>query len=257
MNDVLLWEKDYCTGMSTREIAKKYNTSNSTVTKKLRSKGLVLRTISQAKTIITREQEFAIVEMYSEGLSMADCERETGFSIDTVHRVLVKHNIETSKGRRIKFRRKTDQEKISRLYLQGWSLAELETELNTSRDSIKAVLRLCGIKIKSYGELKGHVFFDKKGREFHMRSGWEIAYAKYLDANDVEWDYERESFPIDTRTYTPDFWIYKKGVLDKLVEIKGWYRADAKKRVKMFRSLYPDVRLIVLREHNLKKMKVL
>jgi len=36
--------------------------------------------------------------------------------------------------------------------------------------------------------------------EIYMRSSWEIAYAKWLDKNGIEWQYESDTFDLDNTT---------------------------------------------------------
>jgi len=258
--DVSQWKRWYLDdGMSVRQIAKKAGVVSSTVVKHLNKAGIQMRTISEGKTKVTDDDRKKIIDDYELGLNMEDCARNVGFSMDTVKRVLYESGIETKRGRMIKFRRKEQQEKIRDLYNKGWSLSALERELDTSRDSIKAVLRIYGISIKSYGELNGFDFEDRKGRKYFMRSGWEMSYARYLDKLGLDWDYELESFDIgEGRKYTPDFWVYKKdGSLGYIVEIKGWYTEKAKRRVKLFKENFPKLNFKLLQEKNLQVLGVL
>jgi hypothetical protein len=60
-------------------------------------------------------------------------------------------------------------------------------------------------------------FRDRRSRLFNMRSTWEVEFARYLDRNGVDWDYEPFvfSFP-DGTTYLPDFVSY-----ETVYEVKG------------------------------------
>ena len=66
-----------------------------------------------------------------------------------------------------------------------------------------------------------------------MRSSYEIAYAKYLDNMNIEWQYESTTFNLGDTTYTPDFYLPDR---DKYIEIKGWWREDAKIKFKKFKN---------------------
>lgn len=69
-----------------------------------------------------------------------------------------------------------------------------------------------------------------------FRSSYESAYAKYLDKNKIEWEYEKKTFKLPNgTTYTPDFYLPKS---DKYVEIKGWLSDIAKNKIKLFRKSY-------------------
>jgi hypothetical protein len=56
----------------------------------------------------------------------------------------------------------------------------------------------------------------------------------------VEWWYERWTFKLadDTR-YTPDFVIQKPDGSLEVEEVKGFWRDDARAKVKIFAELYP------------------
>jgi hypothetical protein len=85
-----------------------------------------------------------------------------------------------------------------------------------------------------------------------MRSTWEVAYAKYLDKNKVKWLYESKTFDLGNTTYTPDFYLPKS---DTYVEIKGYLRTNAKKKIKLFKKLFKD--LVVLNKQDLESLGVL
>lgn len=56
----------------------------------------------------------------------------------------------------------------------------------------------------------------------------------------VEWWYEKWTFKLaDDLRYTPDFVIQKPDGLLEVEEVKGFWRDDARAKVKMFVALYP------------------
>lgn len=87
-----------------------------------------------------------------------------------------------------------------------------------------------------------------------MRSSWEIKYAKYLDKNNIKWQYEPKAFDLGNTTYTPDFYLPKQNLW---IEIKGWWRGDAKVKFNTFKRQYKNIKIDVLREKHLKSMKIL
>jgi len=103
---------------------------------------------------------------------------------------------------------------------------------------------------------KGHLSNIKpiKYKSTLMRSSWEVAYAKYLDKNKIKWLYESKTFDLGSTTYTPDFYLPDS---DTYVEIKGWWRDDAKKKFKMFQKKYCSMNIILLMQKELKKLKVI
>jgi predicted nuclease of restriction endonuclease-like RecB superfamily len=78
-----------------------------------------------------------------------------------------------------------------------------------------------------------------------MRSSWEIAYARYLTKRHIKWQYEPKTFNLGEMTYTPDFYLPRKNLY---IEVKGWWRTDAKKKFKLFKKLYPYVKIGVVRK---------
>lgn len=102
----------------------------------------------------------------------------------------------------------------------------------------------------------GKIFHGKWGKykNIWMRSSWETKYAQYLDKNKIRWQYEPIHFDLGNSTYTPDFYLIKE---NKYIEIKGYWRDDAKKKFKKFKRLYPKIKLNVLERKHLKKLEVL
>ena len=74
-----------------------------------------------------------------------------------------------------------------------------------------------------------------------FRSSWEANYARYLNAVDVKWEYEKHSFefPIKrgTRFYTPDFYLPDEHTW---IEIKGRMEGTSKTKLSRFKKYYPD-----------------
>lgn len=97
---------------------------------------------------------------------------------------------------------------------------------------------VCGrVKIEEY-----------KNKKFHGK--WEVLFAKWLDANEIIWEREIESFPYfwsnDWHLYFPDFFIPEYNVF---VEIKG-YETDRD------RSKWSAVsNLIIIRGKEISKIK--
>lgn len=87
-----------------------------------------------------------------------------------------------------------------------------------------------------------------------MRSTWEIKYAKYLDKLGVKWQYESKRFNLGNLTYLPDFYLPEKNLY---VEIKGYMSPGAYKRIKKFIKQFPEEKLIILKEKELKKLKII
>jgi predicted nuclease of restriction endonuclease-like RecB superfamily len=74
----------------------------------------------------------------------------------------------------------------------------------------------------------------------YMRSSYEIIYAKWLDMLNYHWIYEATTFNLGNTTYTPDFYLPSA---QTYIEIKGFWRDDAKKKFKLFQKLYPEINI--------------
>jgi len=87
-----------------------------------------------------------------------------------------------------------------------------------------------------------------------LKSGWEEAYAKYLDKNNVKWEYESKTFDLGNTAYTPDFYLPDT---NEYIEIKGWWRKDAETKFNLFAYQYPTINMQVLTKMELRNMGVL
>jgi len=87
-----------------------------------------------------------------------------------------------------------------------------------------------------------------------MRSGYEIKYAKYLDKKGIKWLYESKTFDLGDTTYTPDFYLPKT---KEYIEIKGWWRDDAKKKFELFKKMYPNIKITILDKLELTKKEII
>lgn len=90
----------------------------------------------------------------------------------------------------------------------------------------------------------------------YFRSSWELAYARYLDKNNIEYQYEPKRFKISNGTgcYTPDFYI--KG-LNQWHEVKGFLTDKAKEKMEIFKNEYPKETLCLIDEKVLHTLGVL
>jgi len=113
--------------------------------------------------------------------------------------------------------------------------------------------RMKGINNPMFGKLAHHGKWMKY-KKIKMRSSWEVAYAEYLDKNKIKWLYESKTFNLGDTTYTPDFYLPE---FNLYVEVKGWWRDDAKKKFKIFKRKYKDIKIKILNYKLLKNMEVI
>ena len=120
--------------------------------------------------------------------------------------------------------------------------------------------KLAGKKHPLYGKTSPHsrpsIYKDRKGREFALRSTWEVRVAAYLDKNDMDWDYEVVRYTLGEMTYLPDFTVYNTGGGFKLIEVKGWMSDKSRARIEKFRDLYPYISLEVWDGDKLKELGI-
>jgi len=66
-------------------------------------------------------------------------------------------------------------------------------------------------------------YLKHKYKDIKMRSSWEVKTAKWLDENNIEWEYESKKCIFNRRQgnrYIIDFYLPK---LNKYIEVKGWW----------------------------------
>jgi hypothetical protein len=83
-----------------------------------------------------------------------------------------------------------------------------------------------------------------------FRSSWEAKFAKYLDEQKIIWQYE-PMLEIPYGIYFPDFYLID---LNVYVEIKGYWRNDAKIKFNQASKIYP---MMLLEGKDLKAMGIL
>lgn len=82
----------------------------------------------------------------------------------------------------------------------------------------------------------------------YFRSSWEANYARFLNFTKEPWEYEPKTFifeaiEIGTRSYTPDFWLPRKG---HYIEIKGWMDPKSEVKLKRMAKYFPEVKIEVV-----------
>ena len=118
------------------------------------------------------------------------------------------------------------------------------------------------IKLKGLRKGNKNSHFGKKAvhgkkikyKNIYMRSSWEVGFAKWLDAFDINWQYESKTFNLGNYTYTPDFYLPD---FNYYIEIKGWLTNISKIKLNLFKKQYPDIKLKILRKEDLKFLNIL
>jgi len=82
----------------------------------------------------------------------------------------------------------------------------------------------------------------------YFKSTWEANFAKWCDGSGVKWRYEPKAFNLGESTYRPDFYLPE---FDCWIEIKGYWRKDAKEKVNKFISLNPNINFKLFEKQDL------
>jgi hypothetical protein len=100
--------------------------------------------------------------------------------------------------------------------------------------------------------LKGYkkndrTYVDRKGREHHLRSSWELGFAIFLDLLELNWDYEIRTLEGSGGDwYLPDFYVSE---WDLYFEIKGYVRDSVIERLRdVSENCKVDIRLLGRKE---------
>lgn len=89
---------------------------------------------------------------------------------------------------------------------------------------------------------KQHVRYHwSTGEELVCQGSWEAKVVDYLNANQIYYKWQPESFLLsDSTTYRPDLFLEDDGIW---VEIKGWMREDAARKWHLFLQIHPNAQL--------------
>lgn len=109
-------------------------------------------------------------------------------------------------------------------------------------------------------------YYNINGVKMFFRSKWEANYALYLNflcgQRQIEhWEYEPESFLFEkiksgTRTYRPDFKVFRADGGFEFHEIKGWMDPQSLTKLKRMRIYFPHIKIVVIDKvsyHDIKK----
>lgn len=82
-------------------------------------------------------------------------------------------------------------------------------------------------------------------KDIWFRSTWEVLFAKYLDKNNIKWEYETYRIyfsELPDTSYIPDFYLPNQGWF---VEVKGWMREESAKKCNEVKNFMPANYFIV------------
>jgi len=147
------WVRLYESGVSSYQIAKQYGCDISTVCKKLKKMGIIMRPHKEKE----RHKELALlypewVKMYESGMSTVEIGRKYGIDHSTVWAALKKMGVRIRKPEEIEWHRKYyyDHDNWAKLYLEGMSVKKIAKLYNTSgTTNIVKTLKRKGVEVRN------------------------------------------------------------------------------------------------------------
>lgn len=130
--------------------------------------------------------------------------------------------------------KRTDEQKarISEATKKAWAEGRLKG--HPKSEETKAKLSASGLLAYKEGRAKPLVhtsyrmtYYEGKHGRILMRSKSETLFAKQLDDNNIDWQFEPRMFDMGWTTYTPDFYL---PAFNRWVEIKGYWNDKAQKK---------------------------
>lgn len=96
-------------------------------------------------------------------------------------------------------------------------------------------------------------------KNIRMDSHWEVLVATYFDNAGISWRYNAERYLLSSGNYIhPDFFIYDElNSLEKIIEVKGYFREQNKRKFEMFIREYPNLKVELWNKEVLKTLKII
>lgn len=190
------------------------------------------------KTITRTELENLYVTMQKTYKEISEL---TGRSVGVIRRLMNEYNISSRPPGHMKGKR-LDDARVSKIR------AALIGKPKTEAHKKKLSKSMSGCNNPNFGKKsnrhgKRHWYTCPNGQVVSMRSNWEVAYANWLNDQQINWRYEPVTFVLlDGRAYTPDFLLVETY---EYVEVKGWLRKEHDDKMRQFRQENPNIKLIL------------
>lgn len=214
----------------------------------------------RSKKELFLENKEEIIDMFNNGETLLDIERKLDISRHTIKKYLSQLGFERTKDEVNKITQIKREESMLKKY--GVVNISQVDDLEIQNRRTQGVKRRCrgqwsGDKNPNFKNKIGNNFGFRYGiREdlgnIFFRSSWEANYARFLNFKQEKWQYEYKTFELkDGRTYTPDFYLENE---DVFVEVKGFWRDDAKEKFELFKLEYSEVKIKLIQEKEYKKL---
>lgn len=228
----------YNSGKRASVLAADFSISETTVRNMVREAG------GQACHVIqvSSERCVEILDLYRRGFSLRQIGGRLNIPKGTVCGIVARAGIQRPKVKTFSLTQEQSAA-LAQEYLGGKTYVDLATKYKIAPTTVGEVLRRMSVEPRiGWASYRTQPWMDRRGRSVLFKSSWELAYARWMDAQGWDWSYEPVSFYVPgSRRYTPDFGIYEGGVLIGFVEVKGWLDEKTKRRLEKFRAAYPQV----------------
>lgn len=186
---------------------------------------------------ITSGIKHEINNLYNNGFGYKIIGQNIGLTYSNTRKLLIDIcEIKKREGRSITTERTKEIRKAKANY-------ELKTKTGWFKENIRNNLK---IQNKTHRGVQGF-YFNKSLKKFvWLRSTYEYIFAKWLDKTNQIWDIEVKHFKLKNgETYRPDFFIYEKNKISKIIEIKGYYDKRAYK-INLLNEQLKDIKCSIL-----------
>lgn len=200
----------------------------------------------ESKKNIFEENKDKIIFLFKNDFPITEIEKEVNLSRHTIKKYLNKLGYKRTKEEVYKIVQKSKVDSLVKKY--GVVNVSQIDDPEMQERRIKGVKRRrsgswSGKENPNYknkiGNNYGYKFGRREDLDCFFRSSWESNFARFLNYKNIKWEYEPKHFKLyDGRTYTPDFLLIKE---NKYIEIKGYWRDDAREKFDLFKEQYPEV----------------
>jgi hypothetical protein len=91
----------------------------------------------------------------------------------------------------------------------------------------------------------------------------EEVFAKILDFDGIQWDYEPKTFPLEwdesgnvTTAFSPDFYLPEQNLYIELTVLRPKLTAIKNRKLRLMHELYPDINIKLFKRRELRNMMI-
>ena len=198
-----------------------------------------------------------IILLFHSGVTLLDIEKKYDMSRHTIKKYLKEIGVVRSKEEINRITQvKREESLFSKYGVTNISqIKDPEMQYRRTAGS-RNNKRWCGKNNPNYKNKIGNTFgykaFFRKDLNCYFRSSWEANYARILNFEKEKWVYEKDHFELSNETtYTPDFYLNN---MNLYIEVKGYWRDDAKEKFLLFKKEYSKLKIKLIEEEQYKEL---